>query len=288
MKIIARNELDEEPLLQGLGPEPLGNEFDADLLARACHNKKTSLKAALLDQRVVAGLGNIYVCEALLPRASVAAKAGRDAFDQEARDHRSRQAAGGGDPHRAEPGDQGRRLVLRDHRQTSGELGYFQHSFQVYDREGEKCQTPALRRHHPPLQPERPLDLLVPEVPEIMRETPVIQTRRLILRPMALTDAPAIQRHFNNWNVIQTLATVVPWPYPDDGTETFIKRRAGPRSRPARKSIIGFWCRAPGTARRSAISIFDSGRMAEGPSRVLAGRALLEQGSDDGGRRGSE
>jgi ribosomal-protein-alanine N-acetyltransferase len=55
-------------------------------------------------------------------------------------------------------------------------------------------------------------------------ETPVIQTRRLILRPMALTDAPAIQRHFNNWNIIQTLATVVPWPYPDDGAETFIKR----------------------------------------------------------------
>jgi ribosomal-protein-alanine N-acetyltransferase len=55
-------------------------------------------------------------------------------------------------------------------------------------------------------------------------ETPVIQTRRLILRPMALSDAPAIQRHFNNWNVIRTLATVVPWPYPDDGAITFVKR----------------------------------------------------------------
>src|SRR6202140_1118521 len=65
MKIIARNALEEEPLLRGLGPEPLGNEFDAAMLARACANKKTSLKAALLDQRVVAGLGNIYVCEAL-------------------------------------------------------------------------------------------------------------------------------------------------------------------------------------------------------------------------------
>jgi formamidopyrimidine-DNA glycosylase len=142
MKIIARHELDDEPLLQGLGPEPLGNEFDADLLARACHNKKTSLKAALLDQRVVAGLGNIYVCEALYrahlsPRrlaATVATKKG------ETTDHARRlveeihtvlnQAikAGGSS--------------LRDHRQTSGELGYFQHSFQVYDREGEKCQTP--------------------------------------------------------------------------------------------------------------------------------------------------
>jgi formamidopyrimidine-DNA glycosylase len=65
MKIIARNALDAEPLLKDLGPEPLGNAFDAHMLARACANKKTSLKAALLDQRVVAGLGNIYVCEAL-------------------------------------------------------------------------------------------------------------------------------------------------------------------------------------------------------------------------------
>src|SRR5438093_7846431 len=65
MKIIARNALEDEPLLKGLGPEPLGNEFDAAMLARSCFNKKTSLKAALLDQRVVAGLGNIYVCEAL-------------------------------------------------------------------------------------------------------------------------------------------------------------------------------------------------------------------------------
>jgi formamidopyrimidine-DNA glycosylase len=141
MKIIARRALEAEPLLSGLGPEPLGNEFDAAMLARACANKKTSLKAALLDQRVVAGLGNIYVCEALFraqlsPRRLAATLATK----------------------KAEPTDHARRLVtaihgvlnqaikaggssLRDHRQTSGELGYFQHSFQVYDREGEKCQT---------------------------------------------------------------------------------------------------------------------------------------------------
>src|SRR5215510_6681251 len=65
MKVIARNVLDQEPLLRGLGPEPLGNEFDAAMLAASCAGKKTSLKAALLDQRVVAGLGNIYVCEVL-------------------------------------------------------------------------------------------------------------------------------------------------------------------------------------------------------------------------------
>ena len=141
MKIIARHALEAEPLLKGLGPEPLGNEFDATMLARACADKKTSLKAALLDQRVVAGLGNIYVCEALYrsqlsPRRSAATLATR----------------------KNEPADHAKRLVtaihgvlnqaikaggssLRDHRQTSGELGYFQHSFQVYDREGETCQT---------------------------------------------------------------------------------------------------------------------------------------------------
>lgn len=141
MKVIARRGLESEPLLRGLGPEPLGNEFDAGMLARSCANKKTSLKAALLDQRVVAGLGNIYVCEALFrahlsPRRLAATLATK----------------------KGEPTDRARRLVeaihavlnqaikaggssLRDHRQTSGELGYFQHSFQVYDREGEKCQT---------------------------------------------------------------------------------------------------------------------------------------------------
>jgi formamidopyrimidine-DNA glycosylase len=149
MKIIARDALDQEPLLSGLGPEPLGNEFDAAMLARACANKKTSLKAALLDQRVVAGLGNIYVCEALFrshlsPRRLAATLATKAA---------PRKGIAGG-----EPTDDARRLVsaihavlnqaikaggssLRDHRQTTGELGYFQHSFQVYDREGEKCQT---------------------------------------------------------------------------------------------------------------------------------------------------
>jgi formamidopyrimidine-DNA glycosylase len=141
MKIIARNKLEDEPLLRGLGPEPLGNEFDAAMLARSCANKKTSLKAALLDQRVVAGLGNIYVCEALF------------------RSHLSpRRLAATLATKRSEPTDHAKRLVnaihgvlnqaikaggssLRDHRQTSGELGYFQHSFQVYDREGEKCQS---------------------------------------------------------------------------------------------------------------------------------------------------
>ena len=76
MKLVPRQKLDAEPLLKGLGPEPLGNEFDAAMLARACRGKKTSLKAALLDQRIVAGLGNIYVCEALY-RARLSPKRNR-------------------------------------------------------------------------------------------------------------------------------------------------------------------------------------------------------------------
>src|SRR3978361_659820 len=80
-----------------------------------------------------------------------------------------------------------------------------------------------MQRHRQALYPERALDFLVPEVPEVIGVTPTIQTRRLVLRPLALSDAPAIQRHFNNWNIIRNLATVVPWPYPDDGAETFVR-----------------------------------------------------------------
>ncbi len=141
MKIVARERIEEEPLMKGLGPEPLGNEFDADMLARACANRKTSLKAALLDQRVVAGLGNIYVCEALFrahlsPRrlaATLATKKGGTTdharrLVEAIHDVLNQAIKAGGSS-------------LRDHRQTTGELGYFQHSFQVYDREGEKCHT---------------------------------------------------------------------------------------------------------------------------------------------------
>ena len=94
MKIIARNALEDEPLLKGLGPEPLGNEFDAAMLARSCANKKTSLKAALLDQRVVAGLGNIYVCEALFRAHLSPRRLAATLATKKARADRSRQAAG--------------------------------------------------------------------------------------------------------------------------------------------------------------------------------------------------
>ena len=139
MKLVGRAKLADEPLLRSIGPEPLGNEFDAGMLAASCAGKKTSLKAALLDQRVVAGLGNIYVCEALF-RARLSPK---------------RQAATIADRYR-KPNGRAIALVeaikavlhdaikaggssLRDHRRADGSLGDFQHNFLVYDREGAPC-----------------------------------------------------------------------------------------------------------------------------------------------------
>lgn len=139
MKLVARAKLDQEPLLRALGPEPLGNEFDAAMLAKACAGKKTSLKAALSDQRVVAGLGNIYVCEALF-RAGLSPKRRASTI-----------ADRGGKPNaRAESLVVAIKAVLadaieaggsslRDHRRADGSLGDFQHNFRVYDREGEPC-----------------------------------------------------------------------------------------------------------------------------------------------------
>jgi formamidopyrimidine-DNA glycosylase len=145
MKIVARQKLEAEPLLNRLGPEPLGNAFDAAMLAILCRGKKTSLKAALSDQRVVAGLGNIYVCEALhrarlSPKRVASSIAGRTGAPNERAAHlvegikavlRDAIEAGGSS--------------LRDHKRPDGDLGAFQHHFRVYDREGEKCPTPGCR-----------------------------------------------------------------------------------------------------------------------------------------------
>ena len=141
MKLVARAKLDQEPLLRGLGPEPLGNEFDARMLAQACAGKKTSLKAALLDQRVVAGLGNIYVCEALY-RARLSPK--RQASTIADRNGQPNARAGalvGAIKAVLQDAIAAGGSSLRDHRRTDGALGDFQHNFSVYDREGEPCSN---------------------------------------------------------------------------------------------------------------------------------------------------
>jgi formamidopyrimidine-DNA glycosylase len=139
MKLIKRAKIDDEPLLRSLGPEPLGNEFDAAMMAAACAGKKTSLKAALLDQRVVAGLGNIYVCEALF-RAKLSPK--RQASTLADRNGKANERAEAlVDAIKAVLKDaiEAGGSSLRDHRRTDGALGDFQHNFRVYDREGQPC-----------------------------------------------------------------------------------------------------------------------------------------------------
>ncbi len=126
---------DAHRLLAGLGPEPLGAEFSVASLSEALAGKRTPIKSALLDQRNVAGLGNIYVCEALY-RAKISPLRSADSI----------------------PGARAKRLVpeikatlteaiaaggssLRDYVQPDGELGYFQHAWKVYGRENEACPT---------------------------------------------------------------------------------------------------------------------------------------------------
>lgn len=137
MDLVATENAEAHPLLADLGPEPLGNAFDETYLAKRLAGKMTPIKAALLDQKIVAGLGNIYVCEALF-RAGIhpLRKAGRISRNRIAtlvpiiRDVLSEAIDAGGSS-------------LRDHRQADGDLGYFQHRFGVYGREGQPCQTPG-------------------------------------------------------------------------------------------------------------------------------------------------
>ena len=137
MDLMATGTAEAHPLLAALGPEPLGNGFSADRLAAAFEGRKAPVKALLLDQRVVAGLGNIYVSEALF-RSGIhperaAGRIGRARLERLTTEIRAVLAeaieAGGSS--------------LRDFRQADGELGYFQHNFRVYDREDQPCAAPG-------------------------------------------------------------------------------------------------------------------------------------------------
>ena len=145
MDLIALTALDTHPHFRDLGIEPLGPQLTSDFLAQAAQGKTSDLKAFLMDQRIVCGLGNIYVCEALFrARLSPIKRAGRLATQS------------------AKPTDAARRLVpeiravlaaaiqaggstLRDHQQVDGSLGYFQNTFNVYGLTGEACKTPGCK-----------------------------------------------------------------------------------------------------------------------------------------------
>lgn len=127
---------DQHWLIRGLGPEPLGNSFNEAHLITAFKGKRSPVKTALLDQRIVSGLGNIYVCEALwragispLRLAGQISRARVASLVPIIRDVLAEAIEAGGSS-------------LRDHRQATGELGYFQHTFRVYGQEDQPCQTP--------------------------------------------------------------------------------------------------------------------------------------------------
>ncbi len=146
MDLFPQSAFANHKLFANLGIEPLGNELNAAYIAEKAHGKATDLKAFLLDQRIIAGLGNIYVCEALF-RSNLSPRRGADCLVK----------GRGGPTVRAD------RLVpvirdvlneaivaggstLRDYKQTDGSLGYFQHRFRVYGRAGEACVTPGCSR----------------------------------------------------------------------------------------------------------------------------------------------
>ncbi|ARO28367.1 bifunctional DNA-formamidopyrimidine glycosylase/DNA-(apurinic or apyrimidinic site) lyase [Rhizobium sp. NXC14] len=143
MDMVGRADLAAHPFFRDLGPEPTGNELGAAYLAERFRDKAQPLKSALLDQKNIAGLGNIYVCEALWrahlsplrAAGTLVTPGGRPKHElallvASIRDVIADAIAAGGSS-------------LRDHIQADGSLGYFQHSFSVYDREGEACGTPG-------------------------------------------------------------------------------------------------------------------------------------------------
>lgn len=135
MDLCATDSVESHKLLANLGPEPLGNGFDGPYLASALKGRNTPIKSALLDQKIIAGLGNIYVCEALWRAHLSPTRKAKDVSAKKAnelvpviRDILIEAIQAGGSS-------------LKDFRQTDGELGYFQHSFAAYGHEGEPCRT---------------------------------------------------------------------------------------------------------------------------------------------------
>lgn len=131
--LCSTGDIETHALIRDIGPEPLGNQFDAKVLRAGLKKRKSPIKTALLDQKLVAGLGNIYVCETLwragihpARRADKVSKQETEQLVPIIRDVLTEAIAAGGS-------------TLKDYAQVSGELGYFQHRFSTYGREGEAC-----------------------------------------------------------------------------------------------------------------------------------------------------
>jgi formamidopyrimidine-DNA glycosylase len=133
MDLIPFNTLDQSPFFKGLGLEPLNGALDGSALLSLFQSKKTPLKSALLDQRLIAGLGNIYVCEALFRAKLHPQKQAGTLTDAQAQD--LAQAIVDVLQEAVEAGGS----TLRDFAHADGSLGYFQHRFRVYDQEGKRC-----------------------------------------------------------------------------------------------------------------------------------------------------
>ena len=137
--LLAGPDLSAHPLFRHLGLEPLGGTLTGAVLARLFRDKAAPLKAALLDQSLIAGLGNIYVCEALhraglSPRRAARTLAKRDGAPTDRAGRLAKVI-----PKVLEEAVLAGGSSLRDHRQTDGSLGYFQHSFRVYGRADDPC-----------------------------------------------------------------------------------------------------------------------------------------------------
>jgi formamidopyrimidine-DNA glycosylase len=135
MDLASTAAVEQHKLLASLGPEPLGNSFDETYLIGALSGKNSPIKSTLLDQRIIAGLGNIYVCEVLfrakispITKASELSKLRIGKIVPIIREVLEEAILAGGSS-------------LKDYRQTGGELGYFQHNFQVYDQENQLCSS---------------------------------------------------------------------------------------------------------------------------------------------------
>ncbi|PZQ46624.1 MAG: DNA-formamidopyrimidine glycosylase [Micavibrio aeruginosavorus] len=142
--LVKKGEIQVHPSFRSIGPEPLSRNFTGKILHAALRKKKTAIKVALLDQRLVAGVGNIYACEALYaagidPQRTAGSLTPKqtDALVLAVKDVLKRAIAAGGSS-------------LKDYRKSDGTLGYFQHGFAVYDREGQACpkgKTGATKGH---------------------------------------------------------------------------------------------------------------------------------------------